>query len=394
MAKRILTGLRLDKIAAVDRPCQEGATMTIMKRAEDPLAADIAKRFIDPADGARPFAEFLAERLKSKQFHAVQEELWPLFNSMQDAVTSIMGDTSVPADQRSAMVRSSVEDFLNAVRSKVPTVEAELAKLITAGEPAGDHVSKGKDSHMPDAIKTVADLKKQVADLKLEDSVQKAVDSILDFAAKAETRAAAAEAFAKMSDKEKDHMKDMDEDAKKAFMALSADDRAKAVAKKAENDEVLKVDGTEIRKSEVGAAQFAVMKSQQDRIAKQDEEIRKERDERVMTELRKRADDEFEHVAGSTDERASMLKALSDMKDETVRKAFEAVFKQAEEMGKHAFDTLGHRHGDTSIAKAASDFEATVTKFEDGGKVSKIEALRKARKADPEGFKAYNERAA
>jgi hypothetical protein len=33
MVKRILHGLTLDKIAAVDRPCQEGALMTIMKRA-------------------------------------------------------------------------------------------------------------------------------------------------------------------------------------------------------------------------------------------------------------------------------------------------------------------------------------------------------------------------
>lgn len=32
MARRILRELKLDKIAAVDRPCQEGATMTIMKR--------------------------------------------------------------------------------------------------------------------------------------------------------------------------------------------------------------------------------------------------------------------------------------------------------------------------------------------------------------------------
>ncbi len=47
MMKRILRGLRLDKIAAVDRPCQEPATMTIMKRAEPVDDADymaVAKR--------------------------------------------------------------------------------------------------------------------------------------------------------------------------------------------------------------------------------------------------------------------------------------------------------------------------------------------------------------
>ncbi len=33
--RRILQELRLDKIAAVDKPCQEGAVMAIMKRAPD-----------------------------------------------------------------------------------------------------------------------------------------------------------------------------------------------------------------------------------------------------------------------------------------------------------------------------------------------------------------------
>lgn len=33
--RRVLTELRLDKIAAVDRPCQEGATVAIIKRASD-----------------------------------------------------------------------------------------------------------------------------------------------------------------------------------------------------------------------------------------------------------------------------------------------------------------------------------------------------------------------
>jgi len=41
MVNRIMRALRLDKIAVVDRPCQEGATMTIMKRAAE-MADDSA----------------------------------------------------------------------------------------------------------------------------------------------------------------------------------------------------------------------------------------------------------------------------------------------------------------------------------------------------------------
>lgn len=41
MAKRILHALQLDKIAAVDRPCQEGASVVIMKRDD---SEDVDKR--------------------------------------------------------------------------------------------------------------------------------------------------------------------------------------------------------------------------------------------------------------------------------------------------------------------------------------------------------------
>jgi hypothetical protein len=250
--KRILTGLRLDKIAAVDKPCQEHATMTIMKRATS----------TDAANGVNP-----------------------------------------------------------------------------AGDPAGDHVDK-KEKPMSDEAKKVADLEKAVADLTKR-------------AEAAEAAKAAADALAKMSDKEKEHLAGLkDEDAKKAFTAMSAEDRAKAIGKAVENDEVLKFDGAEIRKSAVGEAQFAFMKSQQARIAKQDEEIAKERDARVMSDLRKRADDEFSHVPGSTDERAAMLKALNGM-DEAVRKSFEAVLKAHEEVVKNAFNTMGHGNG--KVAEGSAD---------------------------------------
>lgn len=287
MAKRILTGLRLDKIAAVDRPCQEHATMTIMKRADSP----------DAGNG------------------------------------------------------------------------------ITPAGPAGDLVDK-KETPMSDEAKKVADLEKSVADLtkSLADST---------------SALALAETMAKMSDKDKAHLESLkDDEAKKAFVAMSADDRAKAIAKVAVDDEVLKVDNNEIRKSVVGAEMFSFVKSQQAAIAKQAEDLAKAEDARVMSDLRKRADDQYPHVPGTTDERASMLKAIADIKDEKVRKSFEAVLTQSEALAKMAFDTLGSR-ADPGIAKKAEDFEKKVAEYEQGGKVSKTEALRKARAADPEGFKAY-----
>jgi hypothetical protein len=47
MARRILKEIRLDRIAAVDRPCQEGAVVTILKRAADEADEAFAKRIAD-----------------------------------------------------------------------------------------------------------------------------------------------------------------------------------------------------------------------------------------------------------------------------------------------------------------------------------------------------------
>jgi hypothetical protein len=55
--KRILEALQLDKIAAVDRPCQEGATVCLMKRQfTDDERKDLAEKGHAMPDGSYPIA--------------------------------------------------------------------------------------------------------------------------------------------------------------------------------------------------------------------------------------------------------------------------------------------------------------------------------------------------
>jgi hypothetical protein len=131
------------------------------------------------------------------------------------------------------------------------------------------------------------------------------------------------------------------------------------------------------------------MKSQQAAITKQAEDLAKAQEAAQMSDLKKLADDVYKHVPGSVDERAAMLKAIAEIKDEKVRKSFEAVFAQSEALAKNAFETLGSQ-ADPDVKKRAGDFEKKVAELEDGGKVSKVDALRKARQLYPEEFKAYN----
>lgn len=163
----------------------------------------------------------------------------------------------------------------------------------------------------------------------------------------------------------------------------------KDIEKVAEETVVFK--GQTIKKSVVGVEQFGIFKSMADELTKASTDIAKANDDALMARLEKRAGDEFSHVPGSVQERASMLKALGAM-DEPLRKTFEAVFASAEKLAKTAFDTVGSGGGDSeNIKKSKQDFDGKVNEIVKRDGVKRAEALTKARQEFPDLFKAYQE---
>ena len=219
-----------------------------------------------------------------------------------------------------------------------------------AGQSAGDQVSNGKDKSMTDTEKKVAELEKTLADLK------KSSEATATKLAKVEAAKDLAETLAKLSDVEKAHYGDLDTDDKAEFLAMTPAKRRKAIKSAEDDDEVAKIGGQEIRKSAVGDTAFEIMKAQQAQLDNQAADIKKANDATELSDLRKRADDEYLHVPGSTEERADMLKAMSGM-DEPLRKSFEAVFTQSEKLAKSAFSTLGHNNGGVEKGSAETQLD-------------------------------------
>jgi hypothetical protein len=163
---------------------------------------------------------------------------------------------------------------------------------------------------------------------------------------------------------------------------------ADSKTKKRAEDEVLMVGDQRIAKSVVGETAFEIFKAQSEQIEKAQEEIKKERDLREFEQLKKRADDSFPHVPGTTEERANMLKVMGKM-PEKLRKSFETVMTHSEKMAKSAFESLGYSSGDLeNIRKGSQDFEAKVTEIKKRDNCSRTEAMTKARQEAPELFKA------
>lgn len=272
------------------------------------------------------------------------------------------------------------------LKGQVTELEKQVETLLSELEKAG----AGESSDLAAAIELQGQLDQVTAkQAELTASLEKAE---ADKKA-ADEKIAKLESLSKMSDEEKEYCKGMGDEEKSAFMAKSPDDRKKEMGKRDETDETLLVGARTIRKSVVGDDQFAVMKAQQEEILKHREEIAKERNAREMAELSKRADAEYAHVPGSTQERASMLQAIDKM-DESLQKAFLAVFTQSEALAKGAFDKIGIKPkepADKSIAKQAADFMAKADEIRTREKISRVDSIAKARKQYPDLFKSYQE---
>ena len=192
-------------------------------------------------------------------------------------------------------------------------------------------------------------------------------------------------AISKLTKEEKDHCDGMSPEDKSAFMAKAPEDRQKDMKKKAEGDEVVAIEGQEIRKSAVGEATFNVLKAQSERIAKSEESLKIEKQAREKVELEKRAET-FPHVIGSVEERGAMLGAIDKMEDK-LKKSFMTVLEQAEKLAKAGFDRVGINPGaptvNAEIAKASRDFDGKVNEIKKRDNCTRTEALAKARKEHP-----------
>lgn len=327
------TSLKLRELSSVDNPAQPGARMAIMKRhdaAPDRVAqaAEIAK-YLDPEDGAQTFQAVLAD-------NKFDQNVWPCVDALSQSIRSIVGDSSLAGGERDAKISESVQQFLQSVRDISPEVSKQLEPLLV----------RKREGPMP---KTVEQLQSEVDSL-----TSKLAIATADVATAKAAQTAAEEAKTKA-----------EQDCATAKAALVT-----------ATDETLKVGDVEVKKSEVGEAQFKLTKGLQD--------------EARTARLEKRAGDEFPHVVGTLAEKAAVLKLAEDLPAESpARKGLEAIITSAEKMVASGFDRIGGQGGSTPTEKAAKDtFDTKVKDIMARDNCKKPAAMTKARTEFPAEFAA------
>lgn len=331
-----LRNIKLAELSLVDRPANKGARATIFKR-------KITKK-------------------------------WASVGELPDSVRS-----SLPIEAQKVYLRVANEQFADgADDAKAASIAWTAVKSGWEKKEDGKWVRKAAD---PEAKENDMTLEEQLRKLQ-EDIAKGASDLAIEKAARLQ-----AEIFAKMTDAEKEHCAGMSDDQKKAFMAKSPDDRKTEMAKRASDDEIISVAGVSVKKSAIGEAAFTILKAQQARLDRQDEDIRKAREREEHQVFVKRAQTELGNLPGTDDEKAGMLKAIERIVDEKERKAALEAMKAGNNALRERTHELGHGRP-RLITKAAEQLDDLAAKYAEQKGITKAAAYDIVLKT-PEGRELY-----
>jgi hypothetical protein len=151
--KRILKEFELSRIAAVDRPCQQGAVVTILKRdySDDKRQGRtisnarrlatveyLVKQFMafpmmlgNDDDGPDDFDRAFKEQAESQLKMNLGQELYPYTQSLSNVISGIVSCSDLgPADKK-AKIRESVEQFMYSLQNDLPNIAGALDESVT-----------------------------------------------------------------------------------------------------------------------------------------------------------------------------------------------------------------------------------------------------------------------
>lgn len=244
-------------------------------------------------------------------------------------------------------------------RPAQPTAKATIIKREIPSEDISDI---GREGINADSDKDPADLPDVLLDKTsgMEDDDMSELDDLKTQVADLTKKLEESEAIAKMSDDEKMYMAKMSPEDKAKFMSMSAEERKKKMGMMKRDDESIEVAGQTVNKSVVGDAMFEILKAQDAQLKANQEAIAKAQEDALMATLSKRADAEFAHIPGKSEEIAGVLKYAATM-PENVKATFESIMKSAEEMASKAFEKRGIKTGD-DVEKSATDKVDTLAK--------------------------------
>lgn len=300
-----------------------------------------------------------------------------------------MAKSSIVASAWSIVDSASPEDAASLLQKSFAEYKDHVEKLLTpvSGANQGDEI-------MLKAIAKSLGLPETATEAEVNAALSKQATAL-----------AKAESIAKLSGAEKAYYDDAtvspDETAKAAFLALTTEKRAELMKAKPmpkkkpgadddeNSDDMMKVDGTTIRKSVVGPEVFAVMKSQQ--LA-----ITKAADEAAVGKIEKRIEP-LKFVLGKAEGTAALLHGIAKALGQESADKIEGILKSANDvMAKSEVITkeFGGNGSSGGFSKALDGINAKADELKKANPKLSIEKARDmARQQNPDLAKQEQEEA-
>lgn len=396
MAKRRrMIKFSLNEISLVDRPAQVGARVMIMKRAGSDHVGKAAA-MTTSVDGHAHLIEF--QDYEMRQLRAGMTS-WQDDHShpwiMRDDGSIEIGEADDHDHDIEEMTKARLGSFIKRF-DKTPSDEtaialaaliAKAAEQIGAEDilPTEGRLADLLKQHAREAADDVGKSKETTMDLKQAlEELQKQKDQVAELTKKLESSTA----LAALTDVEKSFHSTLDDAAKAAFLAKSAEDRKSEVEKFEKNrtdaNPVIYTaeDGSEYRKND----DARLVQMAKDRDADRKKLIKMMADT-ADADIRKRAETDLANFPGTVATRAAILKQVEGIRDEKEREeAIKALKAQNARLGK-SLETVGTQEGGTdpvgkSEANAELDKKAKALAAEKN--ISYYDAYDQVSKAEPE----------
>lgn len=355
--KRIMRNFKINEISAVDKPAQEGAVASIMKRNEE-----IQKR--------------------SALTNAVEGHAHTL-TIYSDGAYRTVGHTSYAEGTNNSgghyhpwIMNENGEIIIGVADGHTHIIDV-MSKADDLGGPAGNPPNKEKKAGAPSAIAGDT-IEKQKENLSMtEEQIRELKEQL-----------AKAKAVLAMSAETRGYYNELSEPAKDAFMAKSVSEQnaeaAAAIAKAANMKEVVYKSSTGVEYTKADDARLVQLAKDNDELMKG---IREERAKALEAEIAKQAS-ELEHLPGSQEARVALLKSVQAIEDEKVREEALRALKSKNADSEPAFKMAGvvaKTNGDSSGA----DLDKKAKEYAKANNVSFAKAMDAILRT-PEGRALYS----
>lgn len=350
--KRKITKFSLDELSAVPEGAQSPAKMAIVK----------AGRSVENVRELLTNAVKKAFKTEDDEFIYIRD-----FDEAHAVYSCKDGFFAFPYELDGLLVKITGEPFEVLPQSKYDTPEGDRIvkqyhkKISKDGADSGNLTTE----HEQGSASNSNSMENPVMpDNKTPEEIQKELDAL-------KAQNAELEALAKMSDDEKSYMDKMSDGDKKKWMEMSPEERKeKMKTAKAADERYTAIDGQIIQKSVLGGETFALLKSQ-------DQRLRKMQDDADMREAQELVKSICPNLPG---EDGAMAGAIRKCKNSLTTEEFD-VLQKALKAGDAAMQVRSAPAGDggqepATLAKAREDFSAAIAKIASEKGISKSAAYQ------------------